>query len=59
MMPMGKMMSKMDHDPGAACPDCGMPGDLCTCDAMDQCEEDYCADMPEMDSKMSSLKGKK
>jgi hypothetical protein len=52
---MGKMpMGKMDHDPGSACPDCGMPGDLCTCDAMDQCEEDYCnMDLPTPD------KGKK
>jgi hypothetical protein len=52
MMPMGKM----DHDPGSACADCGMPGDLCTCDAMDQCEDDYCK---EMDIEEMPKKGKK
>jgi hypothetical protein len=42
------MMMPMAHDPGKACEDCGMPGDLCTCDAMDQCEGDYCGDMAEV-----------
>jgi hypothetical protein len=37
----------MVHDPGSECGDCGMPGDLCTCDAMDQCEGDYCKDLDE------------
>jgi hypothetical protein len=46
---MMKMNTKMDHDPGSACSDCGMPGDLCTCDAMDKCEEDYCKELPEED----------
>lgn len=45
MIRMPMPMSKMVHDPGKACSDCGMPGDLCTCDAMDQCEDDYCQDM--------------
>lgn len=63
---MSSMMLPMDHDPGKACDDCGMPGDLCTCEAMDQCEGDYCGDVadtpeiqPEPRQSLLRLKGKK
>jgi len=55
----GKMEfhTRMVNDPGSACDECGMPGDLCTCDAMEACDDDYCKQYEEPPKAL--LKGKK